>query len=93
MFGVEEVSIGEYILSSGELAAMVLIDGIVRLLPGVISEDSLREESYSPDLDRAREYPQYTRPEEFHGLRVPEELTSGNHARIAEWKKKNLLSD
>jgi len=59
----------------------------------VISDDSLREESYSPDLGGAREYPQYTRPEEFRGWRVPEELLSGNHARIAEWKKKNLLSD
>ena len=76
-------------LSSGELSSLVFIDGIVRLIPGVISPESLIEESYSQALDRRKEYPQYTRPEFFQGLRVPEELTSGNHKRIEEWKKRN----
>ena len=71
---------------------MVLIDGIVRLLPGVINQESLREESFSKELDGKKEYPQYTRPESFRGHTVPEELVSGDHKRITEWKKKNLLS-
>ena len=65
LFRVEEISIGEYVLSSGELSSLVFIDGIVRLLPGVISSESLIEESYSPALDRKKEYPHYTRPEVF----------------------------
>lgn len=90
LFSVEEISIGEYVLSSGELSSLVLIDGIVRLLPGVISPESLLEESYSPALDRKKEYPHYTRPEVFQGLAVPPELISGNHKKIEEWKKKQV---
>lgn len=90
LFSVEEISIGEYVLSSGELSSLVFIDGIVRLIPGVISPESLVEESYSKALGGRKEYPHYTRPEVFQGLRVPEELTSGNHKRIDEWKKKQL---
>ncbi len=69
---------------------MVFIDGIVRLIPGVISPESLVEESYSHALDRKKEYPHYTRPEVFQGLSVPEELVSGNHKKIEEWKMKQL---
>ena len=90
LFGVEEISIGEYVLSSGELSSLVFIDGIVRLIPGVISPESLVEESYSKALQRKKEYPHYTRPEVFQGLRVPEELTSGNHKKIEEWKRKHV---
>ncbi|MDP2104113.1 MAG: tRNA (guanosine(37)-N1)-methyltransferase TrmD [Candidatus Gracilibacteria bacterium] len=90
LFEIEEISIGEYVLSSGELSSLVFIDGVTRLIPGVISTESLAEESYSPGLDRHKEYPQYTRPEVFQGLSVPQELISGHHKRIAEWKKKQL---
>lgn len=90
LFGVEEISIGEYVLSSGELSSLVFIDGVVRLIPGVISPESLVEESYSKALGGKKEYPHYTRPEVFQGLRVPEELVSGNHKRIEEWKKKQI---
>ena len=65
MFSIREVSIGEYVLTSGELAAMVLLDSVVRLLPGVLSEESLKEESFSDALSGKKEYPQYTRPEHF----------------------------
>ena len=77
-------------LSSGELSSLVFIDGIVRLIPGVISNESLEEESYSKALGGKKEYPHYTRPEVFQGLHVPEELTSGNHKRIEEWKMKQI---
>ncbi|MDD5197704.1 MAG: tRNA (guanosine(37)-N1)-methyltransferase TrmD [Candidatus Gracilibacteria bacterium] len=90
LFHVEEISIGEYVLSSGELSSLVFIDGVVRLIPGVISPESLVEESYSKALGGKQEYPHYTRPEVFQGLRVPEELTSGNHKRIEEWKRKQV---
>lgn len=65
LFDVTEISIGEYVLSSGELASLVWIDSVVRLIPGVISDDSLREESFSPGLGRKKEYPHYSRPAEF----------------------------
>ena len=90
LFNVEEISIGEYVLSSGELSSLVFIDGIVRLIPGVISPESLVEESYSKALKGKKEYPHYTRPEVFHGLQVPEPLVSGNHKKIEEWKRKHL---
>lgn len=90
LFNIEEISIGEYVLSSGELSSLVFIDGVVRLIPGVISSESLVEESYSKALGGKKEYPHYTRPEVFQGLRVPEELVSGNHKRIEEWKKKHI---
>jgi len=76
MFSIQEISIGNYVLTSGELAAMVLLDSVVRLLPGVLSADSLAEESFSDSLSGKKEYPQYTRPEEFLGYRVPSELLS-----------------
>lgn len=90
LFNIEEISIGEYVLSSGELSSLVFIDGVVRLIPGVISSESLVEESYSKALGGKKEYPHYTRPEVFQGLSVPEELVSGNHKRIEEWKKKHI---
>ncbi len=86
----ECVCIGHYILTGGELAAMVVIDSITRLLPGVLGgEQSATIESFS-DGD-TREYPQYTRPEDFKGLKVPEVLLSGNHAAIAKWRQDNSV--
>ena len=83
--GLREVSIGDYVLSGGELAAMVLIDACVRLLPGVIgSAHSLSEESFQSGL---LEYPQYTRPREWEGRAIPEPLLSGDHERIARWRR------
>ena len=82
---VEEVSIGDYVLSGGELAAQVLIDTCVRLLPGVAgNEGSLAEESFASGL---LEYPHYTRPREWEGRAIPEVLLSGDHAAIAEWRR------
>jgi tRNA (guanine37-N1)-methyltransferase len=81
----DEVSIGDYVLSSGEIAAMVLIDAIYRLIPGVITGESLEEESFSSGI---LEYPQYTRPALYGTMEVPEVLLSGNHARIARWRLK-----
>ncbi len=84
----EEVSIGEYVLTGGELPAMVLIDAVARHIPGVLGKDeSAGEESFSKSLDRKREYPHYTRPEEFRGLKVPPELLSGHHKEIEKWRK------
>jgi tRNA (guanine37-N1)-methyltransferase len=79
----DEVSIGDYVLSSGEVAALVLVDSVYRLVPGVISGESLEEESFSDGL---LEYPQYTRPEVYANLRVPEVLLSGHHANIERWR-------
>jgi tRNA (guanine37-N1)-methyltransferase len=79
-----EVSIGDYILSGGEAAAMVLVDAVTRLLPGALgAEESVEEESFSDGL---LEYPQYTRPAEFEGMRVPDILVSGHHAEVARWR-------
>jgi tRNA (guanine37-N1)-methyltransferase len=84
----DAVSIGPYVLSGGELPAMVLLDAIARRLPGALgSEDSALEESFSAKLEGGFEYPHYTRPPEFRGWTVPEVLLSGNHARIAEWRR------
>jgi tRNA (guanine37-N1)-methyltransferase len=83
--GLEEISIGDYVLSGGELAAMVLIDACVRLLPGVLgAEASLSEESFESDL---LEYPQYTRPRDWEGRAIPDILLSGDHKRIAAWRR------
>ncbi len=83
--GLEEVSIGDYVLSGGEPAAWVLIDAVVRLLPGALGDEtSAHEESFSAGL---LEYPQYTRPPSFRGMEVPEILRSGDHAAIAAWRK------
>jgi tRNA (guanine37-N1)-methyltransferase len=85
----DEISIGDYVLSGGEPAAMVLIDAVVRLLPGALgSETSALYESFSEGL---LDYPQYTRPPEFRGLKVPEVLLSGNHAEIARWREQAAL--
>ena len=89
LFNIEEISIGEYVLSSWELSSLVFIDGMVRLIPGVISRESLVEESYSKALNGRKEYPHYTRPEVFQWLQVPKELISGNHKKIEEWKNKH----
>lgn len=81
----EEISIGDYVLTNGALAALVVIDAVVRLLPGVVgNEASTEEESFSHGM---LEGPQYTRPEEFRGWRVPEILLSGDHAKIAAWRR------
>jgi tRNA (guanine37-N1)-methyltransferase len=81
---LEEVSIGDYVLSGGEIAAMALIDACVRLLPGVMGKQaSGAEESFSEGL---LEYPQYTRPQEFEGRQIPEILVSGDHAKVAAWR-------
>ena len=84
----EEISIGDYVLTGGELPAMVLIDAVSRYVDGVLSKDSTKEESFSQGY---LEYNQYTRPEEFHGKKVPEILASGNHQKIDEWRRKSSL--
>jgi tRNA (guanine37-N1)-methyltransferase len=87
--GFEEVSIGDYVLSGGELPAMVLIDGVVRLLPGALGHpESSEEESFENGI---LEYPQYTRPPEYRGMKVPEVLLSGNHAEIEQWRRQQAL--
>jgi tRNA (guanine37-N1)-methyltransferase len=84
-----EISIGDYVLTGGELAAMVVTDAVVRLIPGALgSGESLLYESHTGGL---LEYPQYTRPEDFRGWRVPEVLLSGNHAEIAKWRREQSL--
>ena len=84
----QEISVGDYVLTGGELPAMTIIDSIVRLLPGVLGGESSAEiESFSDG--ETLEYPQYTRPEEFRGLRVPEVLLSGHHGEIAKWRAEN----
>lgn len=84
----EEISIGDYVLTGGEIPAMVLIDGVSRYIDGVINQESTKEESFSDGL---LEYPQYTRPEIFEGMKVPEILLSGHHANINEWRKKQSI--
>ena len=80
----DEISIGDYVLTGGELPAMVIMDTVSRLIPGVLAEDSTKEESFS---DGMLEYPQYTRPYEFMGKKVPDVLISGHHANIEKWRK------
>ncbi|QTQ14360.1 tRNA (guanosine(37)-N1)-methyltransferase TrmD [Treponema parvum] len=84
----EEISIGDYVMSSGEVSSIVIIDTVYRLIEGVISSGSLEEESYSDGL---LEYPQYTRPPVYKGLEVPDVLTSGNHENIRKWRLKKRL--
>jgi len=84
-----EISIGDYVLTGGEIPAMVLVDSISRLVPGVLGgEDSLQDESF---VNRMLEYPQYTRPAEFRGMKVPEVLKSGHHSKIEEWRMENAI--
>ncbi len=82
----DAVSIGPYVLSGGELPAMVLVDAVVRRLPGALTEGSGEHESFSAELEGGLEYPHYTRPAEFRGWPVPDVLLSGDHARIAAWR-------
>jgi len=87
----DEISIGDYVLSGGEVAAMVIVDAVARLLPGVLGdEESARQDSFS-GVDRLVEGPQYTRPREFRGLRVPDVLLSGDHGRIASWRHEQAV--
>ena len=86
----QEISVGDYVLTGGELPAMTIVDSIVRLIPGVLGgETSALIESFSDG--ETLEYPQYTRPEEWHGMRVPDVLLSGHHARIAQWRADHSL--
>ncbi len=84
----EEISIGDYVLTGGEIPAMVLIDSVSRYVGGVLKQESIKEESHASGL---LEYPQYTRPEIFHGEKVPEVLLSGHHENIKKWRKEQSL--
>ena len=88
LLNIEELSIGDYVLTGGELPAMVVADSVIRLWDGVITNSSLEEESFSSGL---LEYPQYTRPQTFMGVDVPEVLISGHHANINKWRKEKSL--
>jgi tRNA (guanine37-N1)-methyltransferase len=86
---VQEISIGDYVLTGGEIPAMVIIDAVVRLVPNVLGGNgSLQNESFT---NGTLEYPQYTRPAEFRGMRVPEILKSGNHGKVEEWRMKEAI--
>ena len=87
-FNIEELSIGDYVLTGGEIPAMVVADSIIRLIPGVIREESTLDESFSENL---LEYNQYTRPAEFRGMKVPDVLLSGHHKNIEDWRKQQSL--
>lgn len=88
----EELSIGDFVLTGGEVPAMCIIEATVRLLPGVLgNEESTKEESFSPECQGLLEYPQYTRPVSFRGLEVPEVLRSGDHAKIAAYRREQSL--
>ena len=89
LFIDEEISIGDYVLTGGELPAMVLVDCVTRYLDGVLSPESLVQESFSENL---LEYPHYTRPVEYRGLKVPDVLRSGNHAEIDKWRREQALA-
>ena len=89
-FNIEELSIGDYVLTGGELPAMVVIDTVARLIPNVITSESLTNESFSNNL---LEYDQYTRPAEYKGLKVPDVLLSGHHANIEKWRYQNSLDN
>jgi tRNA (guanine37-N1)-methyltransferase len=86
----DSISIGPYVLSNGDLAAMVLLDAVARRLPGALAEGSGELESFSAELDGALEYPHYTRPAEFHGWSVPDVLLSGDHAKIESWRREHV---
>jgi len=89
----EEVSLGDFVMTGGEVAAMAIVDGCARLLPGVLgNEASTIEESHSPEGEGLLEYPQYTRPVEFRSVRVPEVLQGGNHGEIARWRKEQAAA-
>jgi len=86
-FSTKEISIGEYVCSGGEAPTIVILEAIIRLLPEVLDTEVTSNESFQGEMNN--EYPQYTRPEEFQGLKVPEVLLSGNHKEIENWKKEN----
>ncbi|OGM72836.1 tRNA (guanosine(37)-N1)-methyltransferase TrmD [Candidatus Woesebacteria bacterium RIFCSPLOWO2_12_FULL_39_9] len=94
----EEIPIGDYILTGGEIPAMVIVDAVVRLIPGVLNPNSLIDESYSSlktrnlKIKNYTEYPQYTRPEKYHGWKVPEVLLSGNHKEIENWRREKSVN-
>ncbi|HXX70624.1 MAG TPA: tRNA (guanosine(37)-N1)-methyltransferase TrmD [Polyangiaceae bacterium] len=89
----EEVSLGDFVMTGGELAGMAIIDACTRLLPGVLgNRESTTDESHSPETGRLLEYPQYTRPLEFRGARVPDILQGGHHARIQAWRRAQAIS-
>ncbi|HSV79592.1 MAG TPA: tRNA (guanosine(37)-N1)-methyltransferase TrmD [Ramlibacter sp.] len=88
-----QLSLGDFVLSGGEIAAMALLDAVARLQPGVLNDaGSHQEDSFNPTLDGLLDCPHYTRPEEWQGARVPEELLSGHHARIAAWRRQQRLA-
>lgn len=92
LFASETLSLGPYVLAGGEVAAMAVIEAAARKIPGVLgNEESVSEESFSPELAGAVEYPHYTRPREYLGEEVPEILTSGNHAAIAAWRREKAV--
>ncbi len=88
LFDVEQISIGDYVLTGGELPTMVIVDSLSRFVAGVISKESLENESFSNGL---LEYPQYTRPQDFMGLKVPDVLVSGNHGEVDKWRHEQSL--
>ena len=88
-----QLSLGDFVLSGGEIAAMALLDAVARLQPGVLNDaGSHQEDSFNPALDGLLDCPHYTRPEEWNGLKVPEELLSGHHARIEAWRRRQRLA-
>src|SRR6478752_2752461 len=88
-----QLSLGDFVLSGGEVAAMALLDAVARLQPGVLNDaGSHQEDSFNPALDGLLDCPHYTRPEEWNGLKVPEELLSGHHARIEAWRRQQRLA-
>jgi len=89
LFDIEQISIGDYVLTGGELPTMVIIDSLARFVDGVITKESLTDESFSNGL---LEYPQYTRPQSFMGLEVPEVLVSGNHQEVDKWRREQSLT-
>ena len=89
IYEVEEISMGDYVLTGGEVASFAFLDAIIRLLPGVLgNEISIKDESFSDNL---LEYPQYTKPQEYKNIKVPDVLLSGNHEKIAEWRKEKSI--
>jgi tRNA (guanine37-N1)-methyltransferase len=86
----DSISVGPYVLSNGDLPAMILVDAIARRLPGALAEGSGESESFSAELGGGLEYPHYTRPAEFRGWRVPDVLLSGDHANVDRWRKDHV---
>jgi tRNA (guanine37-N1)-methyltransferase len=87
----EEISLGDFVLTGGELPAMVLMDSVIRILPGVLGKEGSHQfDSFSKEFDGKKEYPQYTKPADFKGLKVPDVLMSGHHAEIEKWRRAHL---